>query len=1037
MKMTRSEKLSSLARLILSNNNNVQLEKYEVKKPDYDYVKRDYEGMRNARFASVRYDKVKGEWMSKTEKKDHARLMFLGDITCFSKQFVEAQIGRGYDFGYEFEIIKNVFAKSDLVAGNLETMIFPEAPYRTEKLVSEQNFHCNAPVEFLDAIRKAGVDVLTNANNHVLDTGAVGIGETIDYIEQFGFIHTGSFKSDKKRYEMINVNGFKLALIAFATEFNNKKENLTAEGAEFLLNEYSEERAKVLIEDARKNGAEIVVTCIHWGTEHKLVQNSQQEEIAKTLAGLGYDCIIGSHPHVLQPYTVLETDGKKVPVFYSLGNFVSHNSAGTKSRSVVACVDLKRENGAIKLECSYIPTFTSAKYSDKRYVVLPISKKSANVTNKKRLKLIADTLGSEIEFTRDVDFDEFVEKKELAGKIAEAAKKLTQTDLKSVKKFPVEYDDGTLRYTVNQKSACCKGVSQDNIGGSFTVPDSVQGFPIKEIREGAFEAEQKINKVNFRRYITVIPKRAFKNCIGLEGVQLGSATREIGDEAFENCVNLSSVVLKEATKKVGKKAFANCINLRSVKIPSYTTEIADNAFECCEQVTFYCAKGSYADKYAAKKEIPVQYMYGPREVQTVAAQPVMGPMNGPEDKHPAPIIAACYYLGKPLPKSAVCGKQPSHYLGTEAFDGTLETIRQLLGDHMPELDDEEFLKSWKIFRNKYKSQAILEFNDTDFTVYFCDWILFGKNRGFSHDNYFDYELYNKESDVRDTFLSEGYRVFVRDVCNKKGYGAVLFDKAKFNKKFAKFVNRDFIDASTCTQQEFEQYVATHDKCFAKPIRGTGGAGARVLDLKSDTPEKMYEICHADGLIVEDVIKQHPTLAEFNESTLNTVRINTLFCKDGKVRVLAACARFGRAGNVVDNFHGGGVCALVDVDTGYLITESLNRAHLRNRVHPDSKKEFIGFQFPEWKKVTAAVCAAARMMPNVRHVGWDVAVTDKGEVEFVEGNSRPNFDVLQSPDQIGRLFKYEEYIRELAEAAGIPYVKKEPLVIDITGMEAEG
>ena len=155
----------------MNYNNNLELEKYEVKKPDYDLFERDYVGMSDDKYEPARFVKKGEQWESKknggmfwNRKKKSIRIMFVGDITCFEKQFAEAQKGKDYDFSYEFEKVKPVFGQADLVVGNLETMIFPNAPYRTEKYVSEQNFHCNAPIEFLDAIRKAGIDVLTNAN---------------------------------------------------------------------------------------------------------------------------------------------------------------------------------------------------------------------------------------------------------------------------------------------------------------------------------------------------------------------------------------------------------------------------------------------------------------------------------------------------------------------------------------------------------------------------------------------------------------------------------------------------------------------------------------------------------------------------------------------------------------------------------------------------------------------------------------------------------------------------------------------------------
>ena len=416
---------------------------------------------------------------------------------------------------------------------------------------------------------------------------------------------------------------------------------------------------------------------------------------------------------------------------------------------------------------------------------------------------------------------------------------------------------------------------------------------------------------------------------------------------------------------------------------------------------------------------------------------VMGPMNGPEDKHPASIIASCYYLNSPLPRHAKCKCQPSYYIGESTFDGKLETFVEILGERLPELGEDENLESiFKRFNRKYKTQNNLIHTNTDLFVYFCDYMLFAKDRGFSHNDYFDYELYNKELDIRETFLNEGYRLRVYAACNKPGFRKYYSNKAKFNKKFKKYVKREWIDCSKCEYEVFEKFVNKHEVFFGKPVRGTGGEGARVIERSSMPYDKLYEMCKAEELILEEVIKQHPSLAAFNESTLNTVRVNTLVCADGEVRVTLAVARFGRAGNAVDNFHGGGVGAIVDIDSGVLITNAINRVHEKTDVHPDSQKQVLGFKYPEWDKVKKAVTEAALMNPNARHVGWDVTVTNKGTVEFVEGNSRPNFDVLQSPDQLGRRFRYAPYIPEIEKLEGIEYVLEPLKELDITGMETE-
>lgn len=588
---------------------NAWLEKYEIKGPDYDYVDREHIAMKDTQYESLRYNKTASGWKSKKQtkslfRKKRAKLMFIGDITCFEKQFEEAKQGETYDFRYEFENVKPLFEQADLVVGNLETMIFPEAPYRTEKYVAEQNFHCNAPIEFLDAVRYAGIDMVTNANNHDLDTGAVGIGETIDYVEKFGFIHTGTFKSDKKRYEIIDVNGFKIAVTAFATDHNNKKCNLTPEGVDFLLNDYSKAKAKAIIKEARKDGAELVFTCIHWGRENKVVHNNAQKKLATELAEMGYDCIIGSHPHVLQPFSMINLKDKNVPVFYSMGNFLSHNVNNQKARSVIACFDLVRNKDGIDIECSYIPIFTSKNYGKKKYTVIPIKAITIDPRNINKKELIEQIVGDEISINRDIKITECIETIDNE----ESKPKKQELDLSTVKSYPVLYDNNKFVYSIFEDHAEVEKISDISQASSYTVQGKVLGLPTTAIKEGAFEAHPIMKKINFTKNLTFVSKAACKNATLLEGFQLGKNVEEICEEAFFGCSNLNAAVMKNSVKKIGAKAFANCVSLVNVKIPSSVESIADDAFEGCNKAVFYCEAESYAEHYARSHGFKVVIM---------------------------------------------------------------------------------------------------------------------------------------------------------------------------------------------------------------------------------------------------------------------------------------------------------------------------------------------------------------------------------------------------------------------------------------------
>jgi len=344
--------------------------------------------------------------------------------------------------------------------------------------------------------------------------------------------------------------------------------------------------------------------CIHWGKENVTVHNSEQTKIATELAELGYDCIIGSHPHVLQPFDYLDVGNKSVPVFYSMGNFLSHNTNNPKARSVIACIDLMRYGSNVTMMCSYIPIYTSKCVGEKKYVVVPIPQTSLDPRNVRRKEQISQVVGQEIEINSAIEFTETVE--EISELVP--GKKFPKPNLQKAKKFPVNYDDGKFVYEVHEDHAALKLVSESCATSSYSVPANILGMPVKHLKAGAFSGNLNIKKMNFGSNLTKLEVRVCKGCTSLEGFQLGKNIKEIGDEAFEGCTSLSAAVMKKNVRKIGSRAFANCDALRSVKIPASTTIIADDAFDGCKKAVFYCEQGSYAYEYACNHGFRVVVM---------------------------------------------------------------------------------------------------------------------------------------------------------------------------------------------------------------------------------------------------------------------------------------------------------------------------------------------------------------------------------------------------------------------------------------------
>lgn len=320
---------------------------------------------------------------------DRAQILLLGDLMCQRKQQLACKTEDGYDFSGCFDAVKPVFEKADLVVGNLETVIAPSLPNMDACPFSEGLPHLNAPYAFLGTIRDAGIDAIVSANNHNCDGGKTGILQTLQSIHKAGLPVTGIFDgSEKKRYLLTDVNGIRVAVLAYATWFNFKDCYLNKKDRSTMLNLYSTARAKKDIADAKKDGAEYVIAYMHWGIEYKHYVSLRQKRLAKRLIGAGCDLIAGSHVHVLQAFDLI--NGK--PCLYSFGNFISSQTMPGTQDSVMLRVELTKENGKINAAVSGIPCQTLVSEEDTQHRTVPVTQDS----DPKAFDRITSVLGNKL-----------------------------------------------------------------------------------------------------------------------------------------------------------------------------------------------------------------------------------------------------------------------------------------------------------------------------------------------------------------------------------------------------------------------------------------------------------------------------------------------------------------------------------------------------------------------------------------------------------------------------------------------------------------
>ena len=286
-------------------------------------------------------------------------LTAIGDIMCHNTQYFDAYQKETdeYDFSYVFEDINRYLKTTDLVIGSLETSF-------AGKDRGYSNYPTfNSPDALAYHLKKLGVDVLSTAGNHCLDMGFSGLSRTIDVLNDADIAHTGTYQSQQARDTILfkYVKGIKIAFINYTYGTNGIP---VPSGQEFCVNLIDKNLMKKDIESAKAQEADIIVACMHWGTEYRTTANTEQKELADFLFQNGVDVILGNHPHVLEQMekrTVTLEDGstKDGFVIYALGNFICDQNAENTRNSIILNVKItKHMNGKITIDhANYIPIY--------------------------------------------------------------------------------------------------------------------------------------------------------------------------------------------------------------------------------------------------------------------------------------------------------------------------------------------------------------------------------------------------------------------------------------------------------------------------------------------------------------------------------------------------------------------------------------------------------------------------------------------------------------------------------------------------------
>lgn len=278
----------------------------------------------------------------------HVRMLFTGDVMQHIPQIAAARKDDGFDYSPVFAALRPYFDKADLVVVNLETTLTRSDCYT--------GYPCfRSPIALAEALRDAGADVAVMANNHCCDGGFEGIRTTTEILDSCGMLRTGVFTDSLDRTAhhplLLTRRNIPIALLNYSYSTNGIP---VPQGAE--VNFIDTARMVSDVAEARNRGARCVAVCIHWGNEYERQPNATQKAVARSLRRAGADLVIGSHPHVVQPYEADSTHA----VFYSLGNFVSNQRKRYCDGGLMAEVELTlHPDGHITYKSEAIPVWVA------------------------------------------------------------------------------------------------------------------------------------------------------------------------------------------------------------------------------------------------------------------------------------------------------------------------------------------------------------------------------------------------------------------------------------------------------------------------------------------------------------------------------------------------------------------------------------------------------------------------------------------------------------------------------------------------------
>lgn len=294
---------------------------------------------------------------------DEIQLVFGGDLVINDAVVQAGALENGYDYAPIFRDVMPILAAANASGINLEGNIIGE-PYGSAS--------GSAPVEMMQALANAGVDLIQLSNSYTVTNGILGLSATVQNIQKSGMTPVGAY-ADKEQaqqeqgFTLCNIGGLRVAMVGYTKGFDGLSLPQNSQWCVNLLyTDYATTYQKVAesailetLKNIQGQQPDLTVALVHWGSSYNNIISTSQKKIEELMLKNGVDAIIGTHSHYVQQVKYDQEAGTVVA--YSLGDFFSGGEKSGSQYSILLQLQVTRNNltGETKITgCDYVPIYT-------------------------------------------------------------------------------------------------------------------------------------------------------------------------------------------------------------------------------------------------------------------------------------------------------------------------------------------------------------------------------------------------------------------------------------------------------------------------------------------------------------------------------------------------------------------------------------------------------------------------------------------------------------------------------------------------------